>query len=438
MCYTYVMLGFSDERTSFLDLVRKSETRKLRAAEALAFFDDKQDETTAMLIKRRFANPESFRVFQVNIVKKIVSRRATAYQTPPVRTFEGWDQAAATELYQNANIDAVLKRASKLTKLLKTTTLQVVWTEPHGLQVRVLTPNILDAEWTDPEHPERMVVTHAASDPAKTTYADWSATTYQRRNANGHPIPTPGNASNVNPYCVLPFVPLFDRLPDADFFLPGGDDLMGAQKALNVGLTNLWRAVELQSHGQAVAKGLPIGDPIQTGPDKVILLPKDGEFAYAAPNTPIPDILEALEFLMRSTASTNDCTADVLDLSKTAESGSAREAQRIDLKEARLDDIALWRGYERRLFEVIKRVVNTHRPGTIPDSATVRADFTELQDNLTESEVLANLKERAELGISSPVDALMTLNPDGYATREEAYRALLSRKQETEELTLGL
>lgn len=32
----------------------------------------------------------------------------------------------------------------------------------------------------------------------------------------------------------------------------------------------------------------------------------------------------------------------------------------------------------------------------------------------------------------------MTLNADGYATREDAYRALLSRKQETEELTLGL
>lgn len=432
------MLGFSDERKSFLDLVRKSETRKLRAAESLSFFDDKQDDTTLALIRRRFANPESFRVFHVNIVKKIVSRRATAYQTPPTRTFEGWDQTAASTLYQNANIDAVMKRASKLTKLHKTTALQVVWTDQHGLQVRVLTPNILDAEWIDPEHPSRIVVTHAASDPAKTIYSDWSLTSFQRRNFNGHPVATPGNANGVNPYGILPFVPLFDRLPDADFFLPGGDDLIGAQKALNVGLTNLWRAVELQSHGQAVAKGLPIGDPISTGPDKVILLPKDGEFNYAAPNTPIPDILESLEFLMRSTAATNDCTADVLDLSKTAESGSAREAQRIDLKEARLDDIALWRGYERRLFEVIKAVVNTHRPGTIPTNATVRADFAELQDNLTEAEVLANLKERAELGVSSPVDALMTLNPDGYATREDAYRALLSRKHETQELLLAI
>lgn len=432
------MLGFCDERKSFLDLVRKSEPRKLRAAEALAFFDDRQDETTLALIRRRFANPESFRVFNVNIVKKIVSRRATAYQTPPVRTFEGWDQSAAAALYQDANIDAVMKRASKLTKLHKTTALQVVWTESHGLQVRVLTPNNLDAEWDDPEHPTRMVVTHAAADPANTVYADWTPTTFRRRNANGHPIVTPGNVGGINPYGVLPFVPLFDRLPDADFFLHGGDDLIGAQKALNVGLTNLWRAVELQSHGQAVAKGLPIGDPIATGPDKVILLPKDGEFSYEAPNTPIPDILEALEFLMRSTAATNDCTADVLDLSKTAESGSAREAQRIDLKEARLDDIALWRGYERRLFEVIKAVVNTHAPGTIPEAATVRADFSELQDNLTEAEVLANLKERAELGVSSPVDALMTLNPDGYATREDAYRALLTRKQESQELLLAL
>ena len=281
-------------------------------------------------------------------------------------------------------------------------------------------------------------MTHASSDPARTLYSDWSPTTFSRRNANGHTIPVPGNPNAANPYGILPFVPLFDRLPDADFFLPGGDDLIGVQKALNVGVTNLWRAVELQSHGQAVAKGLPIGDPISTGPDKVILLPKDGEFAYAAPNTPISDILEALEFVMRSVAATNDCTADVLDLSKTAESGSARQAQRIDLKEARLDDIALWRGYERNLFEVIKVVVNTHRPGTIPEGATVRADFAELQDNLSEAEVLANLKERAELGVSSPVDALMALNPDGYATREDAYRDLMTRKQETQELLLSL
>lgn len=431
------MIWIDKERREFIDLVRSSGARKDRAREALNFFDDQQDDTTLALIRRRFASSESFRVFTVNMVRKIVSRRATAYRIPPVRTFEGWDQQAGNALYQAANVDAVMKRASKLTKLLKTTALQVRHGD-HGLQIGVLTPHILDAVYDDPEHPLRLIITHGDADSTKTTYSDWTATGYRRRDAQGRPIPVPGNPGGVNPYGVLPFVPLFDRLPDSAFFLPGGDDLIGSQKALNVGLVNLFRSIELQAHGQAVAKGLPVGDPIATGPDKVILLPPDGEFSYAAPNAPIGDILSALEFLMRQTAASNDVGADVFDLSKRAESGSAKSVERLDLREARQDDIALWRQYETRLFEVIKRVVNTHAPGTIPEAATLRVDFGELQDNLTEAELLDNLKAKAELGVSSPVDAILALNPDGFASREDAYRELLRRKAETQELLLAL
>lgn len=431
------MFGISNERKDFIDLVRASNARKDRASEALNFFDDLQDDTTLALIRQRFASSDSFRIFTVNMVRKVVTRRATAYRVPPIRTFEGWDQEAGLALYQAANIDAVMKRASKLTKLLKTTALHVRHGD-HGLQVNVLTPHILDAVYDDPDHPTRMIVTHAASDPARTTYSDWSATYFRRRDAQGRPIALPGNVASVNPYGVLPFVPLFDRLPDSEFFLPGGDDLIGSQKALNVGLVNLFRSIELQAHGQAVAKGLRVGDPISTGPDKVIILPADGEFSYQAPNAPIQDILSSLEFLMRQTAATNDVGADVFDLSKRAESGSAKSVERMDLREARQDDIALWRRYEARLFEVIKAVVNTHAPGTIPEGATLRVDFAELQDNLTEAELLDNLKAKAELGISSPVDALMAMNPDGFSTREDAYRELLRRKQESQELLLAL
>lgn len=431
------MIWLDKERREFIDLIKSSQARKDRAREALNFFDDQQDDTTLQLIKRRFANSDSFRVFTVNMVRKVVSRRATAYRIPPVRTFEGWDQQAGNALYQAANVDAVMKRASKLTKLLKTTALQVRYGD-HGLQIGVVTPHILDAVYDDPEHPSRLIVTHGSPDSTRTTYSDWTANGYQRRDAQGRPISVPGNAGGVNPYGALPFVPLFDRLPDSAFFLPGGDDLIGSQKALNVGLTNLFRSIELQAHGQAVAKGLPIGDPIATGPDKVILLPSDGEFSYASPDAPISEMLAALEFLMRQTAATNDVGADVFDLSKRAESGSAKHAERLDLREARQDDIALWRQYEVRLFEVIKRVVNTHAPGTIPEGATIRVDFGELQDAITEAEMLENLKVKAELGVSSPVDAILALNPDGFASREDAYRELLRRKAETQELLLTL
>jgi hypothetical protein len=429
------MLSFTNnEAKSFLDIVRSELWRKIKAEEAVRFFDDEQDDTTFELIRRRFASPESFRIFHVNMVRKIITRKAAAYQSTPARTFEGWDQQAGEALYASANIDAVMKRASKLTKLLKTTALQVRY-GPNGLAINVLPPNILDVEHTDPNYPDRIIVTHAHHRPDCTTYSDWTATTFMRRDAAGRPIAIPGNASNVNPYGVLPFVPLFDRLPDHRFFLPGSDDLIGSQKALNVGLANLWRAVELQAHGQAVAKGLHPGDPIATGPDKVIILPENGSFAFANTNAPIDAILNALEFLMRQTAATNDVGADVFDLSKTAESGSAKEAERTDLKESRQDDISLWRSYEARLFQIIKVVVNTHAPGTIPEAATLRVDFNEQGDVLTEAELLANLEIKTALSVFSPVDVLMALNPDSYPTRAEAYLELSLRKQEAEELT---
>src|SRR5690606_31382882 len=135
---------------------------------------------------------------------------------------------------------------------------------------------------------------------------------------------------------------------------------------VNVALSNLWRSVELQAHGQAWASGVNATTRLETGPNRAILLPQGGEFGYAAPNSPIRDILDAIEFVMRQTAATNAVGSEIFDLSKSAVSGSSQAQARIDLKEARADDIALWRVTESRLFDVLKAVVNTHKPGTIP------------------------------------------------------------------------
>ena len=242
----------------------------------------------------------------------------------------------------------------------------------------------------------------------------------------------------MNPYGVLPFVPLFERLPDDQFWLPGGDDLIEAQTAINVALANLWRSVETQAHGQAWASGISANEVLSFGPDRAIALPQGGQFGFASPNSPIASILSAIEFLLRQTAATHGVGSDVFDLSKVAESGSAKHAGRIDLKEERLDDIAMARIAEARLFEVVKAVVNTHSPGTIPDNATVAVDFAELMDQLTEAEQLENTRTKIELGLWSPVDAVLALNPDGYPDREAAVRELQRRRDESAALALPL
>jgi hypothetical protein len=425
------------------DVVRvaqASAVRKAECARRLRYYHDQQSDSTFQLIARRWSQPEKFRLFTINTVKAVTNRRAATYRTPPRRTFIGLDQATGDRLYRSINADGVLKKASKLTKLCKTTMLQIGWDDALGTPtLNVLTPNILDVlHEGNPEQPSRVIVTHSAARAEDVSYSDWTATGFSKRDFRGARRRLDGNPADQNPYGVLPFVPLFDRLPDDEFFLSGGDDLFEAQDAINVALANLWRSVELQAHGQAWASGISANEQLNIGPDRAIALPQGSQFGFASPNAPIRDILAAIEFAMRQVAATNDVGADVFDLSKRAESGSAKHAERLDLKEARQDDIALWRTYEHRLFETLKRVVNTHQPGTIPDAATVSIDFAESADSLTEAELLENMKAKIELGLWSPADALMSLNPDGFPDRAAANAELQRRRDETAALALPL
>jgi hypothetical protein len=425
------------EENAFLKLVQSTAARKADATQRIAYYHDKQADDTFNLIAQRFSDPHTFRIFCLNLVKRVIDKSATTYRVAPKRTFIGMDQQAGDDLYRVMNADAMLKRASRYTKLLKTTALRVAWVN-NVPTLYLHTPAILDVEAADPERPSRIIVTNTSTRPEDVTYADWTATTFNLRDARGYAVRSHDNPDNVNPYGVLPFVPLFDALPDADFFLPGGNDLIECQQAVNVALSNLWRSVELQAHGQAYAVGVSATTRLETGPNRAILLPQGGSFGYAAPNSPIGEILSAIEFVMRQVAATNAIGSEIFDLSKVAESGSAKHAERLDLKEARADDIALWRIAEARLFDVLKAVINTHTPGTIAENASLRVDFAEQQDQLSEAETLTNAQTKQALGIWSPVDALMASNPDGFSTRGDAYRELVRRKSETEELTLPL
>jgi hypothetical protein len=419
------------------DLVHASRSRKEDADKRLRYYADGQAAETLKLIARHWSDPSEFQIFSLNIVKKVTNKRAALYRLAPRRTFTGWDQAAGEALYRAINANGLLKRASRLTKLLKTTALQVGFDVARKVPtLSVVTPNILDVVYSDPQYPTDYVVTHnAGSKPTDVSYSHWTATTFQRFDYKGKPLPVPGNPDGLNPYGVLPFVPLFEQLPDDAFFLPGGNDLIEAQEALNVGVCNLWRSIRLQSFGQPWATGVAAGEAIDVGPNRAITLPENGKFGFASPNAPIGDILAALTFLMREVAATNDLSADIFDLDRRSESGAAKEIGQVDLYEARSDDLALWLGYEARLFDVLRAVVNTHLPGSIPESAAVHVDFADMDSGLLdEGTRLTNASKKLEMGVISPVDILMSESREAFPTRELAMAELLRRKDEAAQI----
>lgn len=419
------ILGFTNTNSA-LKLVKSSLDRKAATDLRLNYYHDRQSDHLFELIGRKWTDPTDFRMFQVNVVKKTIEARAQVYRGTPYREFEGWDQEKGEALYRGVNI--TLKKANRLTKLTKSNMIRVGWngTAPT---LAVVTGNVLDVVYDDPEYPTRVIVTHPADRETDVEYSDWTATGFVRRDFAGRPLRNRGNPENANPYGILPFVPVFDRSPDDEFFLPGGDDLIEAQQAINVGLTNLWRAIEWASHGQAWTKGVDTGGEIYAlGPNRILNLPESGAFEFAKPNTPIKDVLQAIEFLIRQTAIVNGLSADVFDLDRKVESGTAREVANRDLLEARADDLELWRVYEARLFEVIKRVVNTHAPGSIPENTSIRVDFGEVS-HLTEAARLEGYQRRLDMGVWSPVDVLMADNPD-IRDREVALEMLNQRREE--------
>lgn len=429
------MFSFGINRNSTASITRYSHARKAVYAKRLRYYWDESHYDAAELIAKRFSRPEQFRVFSINIVRAIADKRASTYRLPPRRTFTGIDQAAGDAIYKAMNADAVLQKASRYLEVCKTVMLQVGWDQlTDSPTLTVLTPNVLDVIYTDPERPDRVIITFPADKADDFVYHSWTSEDFEVSNARGAGLPILGNPTNTNPYGVLPFVPWFERVPDNQFFVPGGDDLFAAQDALNVGLANLWRAVEYQAHGQAWASGISANEALQFGPDRAIALPQGGQFGFASPNAPIDKIIGALTFVMQQTAATYGCGPDMFDLSKVAESGSAKYAGRLELKEVRQNAIAQARTMELRLFEILKAVVNTHKPGSIAASATLGVDFAENQDQLSEAELLANAQTKVDLGIFSPVDVLMATSPDAYADRKSAFTELKRRRDEANEL----
>jgi hypothetical protein len=93
---------FSSSNSEFLKLVKSSSARKAKADKWLQYYHEQQSEETLRLIKQRWSRPETFRVFQVNAVKKVINKRANLYRLAPGRLFIDIDQAAGDELYRSA------------------------------------------------------------------------------------------------------------------------------------------------------------------------------------------------------------------------------------------------------------------------------------------------------------------------------------------------
>lgn len=417
-------------------IYKDTQARKDDIEKRLAYYHDDQGAYTLALMSKYFKDVSKFDPAFVNVTKKVVNRLAQTYTRPPKREIEGTeqDQAIFSEIAKTSKLSAKMKIASRYAKLLKTIILRPVFRNGK-MDLDILTGDILDVTWGDtPEDLRSVQITHypVNGKAEEITYSLWTPETVSTLDYRGQSIETVDN-----PYHVLPFIPIWDRCPTAnEFWLPGGDDLISAQEAINTRLTDLQYVLRMQGFGVGYTKGRENSGPLEIGPGTMVELPleREAEIGYVNTKAPIKDTLEAIRFIIEQTFIANGLSSSSFQEKAVRESGVSKIVSNQELDELRQDDIELFRGYEQQLFEMERLVWNVHNTGRkIGPQARLKIDFYDPKPAIDPKQQAEAWEKQMSLGVISSVDIAMEKNPD-LKTREDAMAYLLKIQMENEQI----
>jgi hypothetical protein len=414
-----------------------SLTRKTETAKRLDLYHDAQLDHLETRLNELFSDPSAMVKVCLNVVKKVVNNLAQVYREAPVRIIEGTegDKELYAGIIEVMALDVKLKLASRYAKLLKTILLRPVWRNER-LDLDILTGNILDVETGEtPEILSKVLVTDfGTSDKIEEVeYSYWTPETWQRLDYRGQV-----KEEAANPYGVLPFLAVFDYPPpSSSFWLPGGDDLVSLQEAVNLKLTDLLYLLSTQSFGVGYIKGGQGGGSLKVDPGALVELPENGEIGFANQQARIEEVVGAIDKLIKWGCVSHGLSAASMSTDPQEASGLSKIVDTRELAEMRAEDVALWRSYEKRLFQLVRLVWNAHNPTKkLSESATLNVDFADPRPEVDPKSQAEAWEKLLGFGVISPVDIAMQQNPD-LKTREEALAYLIQVQEESRELNSG-
>ena len=411
-----------------------NQARKADAAKRLDFYHDEQLEHLEEKLDELFSDPSGMVKAELSIVKKIINNLAQVYRENPVRMLNGQekDMELYKEITEVCSLNIKMKQASRYTKLLKTVLLRPVW-RMNKLDLDILTGNILDVETGDsPEDLKKIVITdYGNTDRIEdVTFSLWTADSWSKLDFRGNII-----EQDMNPYKILPFIPLFDYPPTSgSLWLSGGDDLISLQEAINIKLVDLLYLLAQQSFGVGYIKGVAGGGSVKVDPGSLVELPENGEIGFEAQKAEIKEVVDAIDKLIKWACVSNGLSSASMSTDASEASGLSKLVDKQELSEMRQDDIALFRSYEKKLFNIMRVVWNTHSQKKLSEAAVLSIDFADPSPEIDPKTQAEAWDLQLAMGVLSQVDIAMELNPD-LATREDAITHLMKIKEETRLLT---
>jgi hypothetical protein len=375
----------------------------------------------------------------LNPYRKVVDERAGGlYRMPPVRVFldaNGQEvpdsDAMIDQIIDRKTLNTKLDKAARYLEAHRTILIAVVWRH-NRIELDVLTPPLFHIVQGEPDptclEDAEAVAVHMSgcvSTPEKAEEPR-SLIWYRGEDAEGG---TGGAASYAlfndktgkildsgeNPYWnlgadgswaqVFPFVLMQAEDPDADIYIPGGDDLVRAALHIGFTLTDNEFVERFQSYGQPVFSGIgkETVAEMEIGPNSALALGAAGQedFKFVAPPQTTVARMDSLGAFLRMLSYFYDLPVDTFDETRLPTSGTAMRISRKKLGQYRSDLAQRMAMFEERLFQTMRAVRNamvgqenrtpwnfTYRVTPVPQE--IPLDLTE-QDARNTARIVQNL-----------------------------------------------
>tara|TARA_Y100001973_G_C5209214_1_gene344219 strand:- start:8415 stop:9746 length:1332 start_codon:yes stop_codon:yes gene_type:complete len=354
-----------------------------------------------------------------NLTKRLINRISLVYKDGP-------DRLVTSDSYPDLIEDKnyAMKKIERLHNLVGTVAMCCKW---YGDKF-YYHPLIEFEPIMNPDNPmEVMAIIHPVPKTSGSWYQKqnedefvyWDKDQHFRFDAWGKR--TSINEDDVNPYGILPFVFIQPNTQIDEFWNDGAKDVALGNKQIDIAMTMLQHHIR-SAGGQFVIEGMVDSSNIELGLNKVVLL-ENGEMSNISNQTNITDIIEGIKFQMQNIAMNHHLSFDFgLSGSK---SGVALKIENLELLEAREDDVEKFRKVEKELYEIERAVGEAEGAGLLPEDFSI--DYKEVEFPDYEQE----MKEwdwKFQHGIADVADYLMSKDPDGFPTREDAEKHIAERQ----------
>ena len=459
-------------KKAVLDSIRElkkiqSQKRREDVEKRIDFYHDVQEYYIQKELENTFKYPDRIKLQLefINITRMIIDEIACLYGQEPIREIcDGNENDAEiyTKIVEEGQLNLVMDKLQKMVKLCKTAIIRPVirdpLTQPEKMEFDILMPNIYDVlpNDLDPTKADSVLYTQVqnyydqrffsntggskGTDPAQRLmihYYYWDKDKYYCFNQNGERVPMLSadgkdmNPDNVNPYKVLPFITVRDGLPMDRYFLDGGDDLIRLNQIINIKLTELNYVTKMQAFSIPVRIGANSNDSFVIDPSMTVDLPAGDvndkaapDFKFVSPAPLIKDLQEVISQKLELIALRNKMSPSMFRMTGSTSSGFSIQMQNYYLTKSLKAEMPMYRNYEKQLFQMIKKVWNTHNPNNqMSEECELDIDFKAGDQPHTQDEIDQHWLLLTQNKIRSKAEWLMAEDPD-IETEEEAEERL--------------